>query len=112
MEARSTDPEGSVVAADAEAMDGDVGGVVLGDPLALGVEDAGEGGVLVGGELLAEPGDPGAAPLLGQLLQLGHHQLRRPHRFPLVGRRPRLSLEQPKLGLLVLILLVVVQIQD
>jgi len=113
----NTNPECGVVVADAEAVDSDVGGVVLGDPLSLGVKDAGEGGVLVGGELLAEPGDPRTTPLLRQLLELEHLQLGGPHRVPLVGgRRPLLTLEQARPGLLhflalVLVLVLVVKLQ-
>ena len=99
--ALNTHPECCIVVADAEAVDGDVGGIILVDPLALGVEDAGESGVLVCGELLAEPGDPRPPPLLRQLLELEHLQLWGPHRVPLFGRRrPRLALEQARPGLL------------
>lgn len=87
--------------ADAEAVDGDVGGVVLVNPLSLGIKDAGEGGVLVSGELLAEPGDPRPTPLLRQLFELEHLQLGGPYRVPLVGGRcPLLTLEQTYPGLL------------
>jgi len=110
--ALNTHPESCIVVADAQAVDGDVGGVILRDPLALGVEDAGESGVLVCGELLAEPGDPGPPPLLRQLLELEHLQLGGPHRVPLFGRRrPRLALEQARpvlLRFLALVLILVV----
>ena len=55
-------------------MDDEVGDVLLGDPLALGVEEAGQGSGLLPGQLLAEPGDLGAPPLLGKLFEFLNQQ--------------------------------------
>lgn len=66
-------------------MDDDIGGVFLGHPLPLPVEDSDNSGGLVGRQLLAEPGEPRPAPLLGEVFELLHLAGRR------VGQRPQIG---------------------
>ena len=77
------------VFANAEAVDKDVGGVLLPHPLLLRVQYPHQSPRLVRGQLLAEPRHPRPPPLFRNRAQLPHLHLRPP-------QPPRLRLRRPE----------------